>query len=117
MRNANYIGRVGALAVALGIGVGLIATPWVAAAKPADTSSASANQSAPGQNKPADSSSANPSAPGQNKPADTGSSSANPNAPGQNMSISKDGVTIVQRGTAYASTPVDGTHDMAKAKG
>ena len=33
---ARYIGRVGALAVALGIGVGLAATPWAASAKPAD---------------------------------------------------------------------------------
>ena len=43
--HACCIGRVGALAVALGIGVGLAATPWVASANP---SSASAN--APGQN-------------------------------------------------------------------
>ena len=34
MGNANNIGRVGALAVALGIGVGLAATPWAASAKP-----------------------------------------------------------------------------------
>ncbi|HET6731679.1 Ig-like domain-containing protein, partial [Mycobacterium sp.] len=40
MGNANYIGRVGALAVALGIGTAVVTTPWVAVAEPsADTSS------------------------------------------------------------------------------
>ena len=34
MGNANYIGRVGALAVALGIGVGLVSTPGFVSAKP-----------------------------------------------------------------------------------
>ena len=32
MRYARYIGRVGGLAVALGIGAGLAATPWIASA-------------------------------------------------------------------------------------
>ena len=36
---ARYIGRMGALAVALGIGVGMAATPWAASAKPADSGS------------------------------------------------------------------------------
>ncbi|HJT91311.1 MAG TPA: beta-propeller fold lactonase family protein, partial [Mycobacterium sp.] len=40
MGNANYIGRVGALAVALGIGTAVVTTPWVAVAEPsADASS------------------------------------------------------------------------------
>jgi len=39
MGYARYIGRVGALAVALGIGAGMAATPWVASAKPSDSSS------------------------------------------------------------------------------
>ena len=34
MSNANNIGRIGALAVALGIGAGLAATPWAASAEP-----------------------------------------------------------------------------------
>jgi hypothetical protein len=52
MDNAKVIGRVGALAVALGIGAGMAATPWVATAKPAssDTSNASVSKTAPGQN-------------------------------------------------------------------
>ena len=42
MGNAKYIGRVGALAVALGIGTAVATTPWVAVAEPAaDSSSAS----------------------------------------------------------------------------
>ena len=39
MSNANNIGRIGALAVALGIGVGLPATPWAAYTKPPDSGS------------------------------------------------------------------------------
>jgi hypothetical protein len=38
---AKYIGRVGALAVALGIGTGLAATPSVASAEPSDSGSSS----------------------------------------------------------------------------
>jgi hypothetical protein len=34
MGNTNYVGRVGALAIALGIGAGLAGTPWVAGASP-----------------------------------------------------------------------------------
>jgi hypothetical protein len=57
MGNAQYIGRVGALAVALGIGAWMAIAPWAASAKPADsgtssstsstTSSTSATSSAP----------------------------------------------------------------------
>ena len=47
MGNARYIGRIGSLAVALGIGAGLAATPWAASAKPSDSDSA---KSPPGQN-------------------------------------------------------------------
>ena len=39
MGYASCIGRVGTLAAALGIGVGLLATPGVAAAKPSSSSS------------------------------------------------------------------------------
>ena len=46
MGQANYIGRVGALAVALGIGVGLVATPWVASAKPSKADTTSSTESA-----------------------------------------------------------------------
>ena len=47
MNYATYIGRVGALAVALGIGVGLAATPWAAYAEPSETGSSSASEPAP----------------------------------------------------------------------
>jgi hypothetical protein len=51
MGYARYISRVGALAVALGIGAGLAATPWVAWAKPPDSGSPgpSVSASADGQ--------------------------------------------------------------------
>jgi hypothetical protein len=34
MGYAKYVGRIGALAIALGVGAGLAATPWVASAEP-----------------------------------------------------------------------------------
>jgi bacillolysin len=44
MGNAHYIGRVGALAVALGIGTAVATTPWVAVAEQtADPSSESSS--------------------------------------------------------------------------
>ena len=43
MGYARYIGRIGALAVALGIGAGLAATPWVASAKPSDSGSSNSS--------------------------------------------------------------------------
>jgi len=45
MGKTTYIGRVGALAVALGIGAGLAATPWPAFAKPPDSGSHGSNAS------------------------------------------------------------------------
>ena len=52
MGNANYIGRVGALAVALGIGTAVATTPWVAVAEPpADSSSAADPSSSPSETK------------------------------------------------------------------
>ena len=39
MGYAKFIGRIGALAVALGVGAGLAATPWAASAKPSDADS------------------------------------------------------------------------------
>jgi hypothetical protein len=45
MGSGKYIGRVGALAVALGIGAGLAAAPWAAYAKPSESDSSSANAS------------------------------------------------------------------------
>jgi hypothetical protein len=41
MGTAKYVGRVGALALALGIGTAVSATPWVAVADPAADSPAS----------------------------------------------------------------------------
>ncbi|WP_101947729.1 beta-propeller fold lactonase family protein [Mycobacterium sp. 3519A] len=45
MGNAKYVGRVGALAVALGIGAAVAATPWVAVAEPSTDSSAASDSS------------------------------------------------------------------------
>ena len=47
MRNATYIGRVGALAVALGVGLAVANTPAVAHAEPSDSSSCSSDSSEP----------------------------------------------------------------------
>ncbi|AEV71714.1 YVTN family beta-propeller repeat protein [Mycolicibacterium rhodesiae NBB3] len=72
MENAKYIGRVGALAVALGIGTAVIALPWVAVADPSSESSAdsSADSSTSGSDSPG---SESPSA--QDGSSDKGSSS------------------------------------------
>ena len=45
MSNAKYIGRVGALAVALGVGLAVAGTPGVAFAEPADSGSCSSSDS------------------------------------------------------------------------
>ena len=58
MGHARYIGRIGALAVALGIGAGMFAMPFVASAKPSkpdtssSTDSASTTSTAPLAKKP-----------------------------------------------------------------
>jgi YVTN family beta-propeller protein/VCBS repeat-containing protein len=45
MGNAKYVGRVGALAVALGIGTAVATTPWVAVAEPSTDSSSASDSS------------------------------------------------------------------------
>jgi hypothetical protein len=45
MRNAKHIGRVGALAVALGVGLAVATTPGVASAGPADSNTCSSSDS------------------------------------------------------------------------
>jgi hypothetical protein len=47
MGHVTYIGRIGAFAVALGIGAGLTAMPWVATAKPSDPGSTNTSSDAP----------------------------------------------------------------------
>ena len=46
MGHARYIGRIGALAVALGIGAGMFAMPFVASAKPSKPDTSSSTDSA-----------------------------------------------------------------------
>ena len=46
MGDVRFIGRVGALAFALGIGAGLAATPWVASAQPSESGLSSSSQDA-----------------------------------------------------------------------
>ncbi len=88
MGNAKYIGRVGALAVALGIGTAVATTPWVAVAEPATDSSSASDASSNASN----ASNASPSTAaddsksatsedtsvGAHKAADTGLSSDDP---------------------------------------
>jgi bacillolysin len=45
MGNAKYVGRVGALAVALGIGSAVATAPWVAMAEPSDSASSASDTS------------------------------------------------------------------------
>jgi hypothetical protein len=71
---AKYIGRAGALAVALSIGIGLAATPWAASAKPSDSgSTASSDSPADGTSSPSASESSNRTQPDITKqPTGTG---------------------------------------------
>ena len=69
--NANNIGRIGALAVALGIGVGLAAAPWAASAEPSDPGS-SPSAGSPSAGSP---SAGSPSA-GSPSPSSVGGSSS-----------------------------------------
>ena len=83
MGNAKYIGRVGALAVALGIGTAVATTPWVAVAEPAtDSSSASdASSNASNASTAADdskSATSEDTSVGAHKATDTGLSSDDP---------------------------------------
>ncbi len=55
MGNARYVGRVGALAVAIGVGAGVVALPGSAWAKPAAGDSSSSAPSVKGSEKPSDS--------------------------------------------------------------
>lgn len=47
MRSATHVGRVGALAFALGVGWGLATTPWVASAETSETGSSSVSAPSP----------------------------------------------------------------------
>jgi hypothetical protein len=71
MVNVTHIGRVGALAVALGIGAGLTATPWAASANPSDSASPSSSNSPSGSSSAptASSPSSSSSATGDTTPA------------------------------------------------
>ncbi|MDZ4265061.1 MAG: beta-propeller fold lactonase family protein [Mycobacterium sp.] len=64
MGNATCIGRVGALAVALGVGSAMVTAPWVAVAEPTtDSSSASASDSSTGASSAGEAASADDSEP------------------------------------------------------
>jgi hypothetical protein len=85
MKSATSIGRVGGLAVALGVGAWLASVPWLAAADP-DTSGLDATALDPS--------------------ALLGSAAADPS--GLDFAVSYDGMTLFHMGDATATTPVGG---------
>ena len=89
---APYIGRIGALAVALGIGAGLAAAPWVASAKPAAEQSGSAAATS----------------------AESTAKAPKPPKVPKNVSVSVNGVTVKQKGTAQAVSSGDGSRAVAR---
>ena len=68
MGHARYIGRIGALAVALGIGAGMFAMPFVASAKPSKPDTSSSTDSASTTSSSTDSASTTSTAPLAKKP-------------------------------------------------
>src|SRR5437899_9274239 len=97
----RYVGRVGALAVALGVGWAAATTPGVALAEPTDSSATSSASTSP-----ADSSSAN------EKPAATRSSSNVKTPSSSTSSAETDGTS-----SAASSTPDSSTGDVQTTGG
>jgi hypothetical protein len=98
MRNASGIGRLGGLAIGLGIGAALAATPGVASADPVS---------------PLDANVAAASVDGVT--GTLGTAAADPAAPlDPDIAISFSGITLLQEGTATATS---GTGDLAIAIG
>jgi len=93
--HARYIGRVGALAVTLGVGVAMATTPGIAGAEPASDSTS--NQSS--------------SSAGADGPSTTGSGGTNsPAAPEKSQSAST-GTGNATSGTVHATTTTGSTAD------
>ena len=67
MGHARYIGRIGALAVALGIGAGMFAMPFVASAEPSKPDTSSSTDSASTTSSSTDSASTTSTAPSAKK--------------------------------------------------
>jgi hypothetical protein len=111
MRHARYIGRVGALAVALGVGSAVATTPGVALAKPTDsnasTGAAGSSASSPADKKaPADKSS-----PGSTQSPDSRSSSSGPmgGSPGSSSTDDPRSGVVQSTGGALTSTASGGS--------
>jgi YVTN family beta-propeller protein len=81
MGNAKYIGRVGALAVALGIGTAVATTPWVAVAEPAADSSPASGSSSSDASSAAGSTNTDDSKPAKSGDI-SGGPDTSPDAPG-----------------------------------
>ena len=115
MGTAKYIGRVGALAAALGIGIALATTPAVAWAKPADsgTSSSSHASSSHGSSRASSSGAPSTGAVTSGNVAVSGSSGSSPSASGLNERSTGSPISQVtspsgssQRGTRSAEPGV-----------
>ena len=102
MGNAKYIGRVGALAVALGVGIAVASSPGVALAEPAD-SITSSSPDAPSSSslRHSGATSTDTSAPSSSTSTDLGHHRGPLNAPGQMALSSSGGLTS----SPTASTP------------
>ena len=124
MGNARYVGRVGALAVALGVGVALANAPGVALAGPADSGSNSTDD-ASSASPPVDSSPADPSSVPDTPPpgaADTSGSQAesdstpkpaDTSAPAMNVDASGGANTSIDDDDEPASGPAAGDVEPA----
>ena len=114
MGHARYIGRVGALAVTLGVGVAMAATPGVAYAEPASGSSSSESSSPSGTDGPSTKASDGPSTKASDGPAKGSVGTNSPTAPEKSPPADTD--TDTGTGTdndtdAPADDPTDATTD------
>lgn len=123
MGYARYIGRIGALAVALGIGAGLAATPWVASAKPSDSgssNSSSNSSSSSSSSSGSKSSSSSNSSPGNSpsSPAATSSTDTTVTSTSDPTSTADPHTGIVQSsGPVHKQVRVNGDNKTATVAG
>ncbi|MDT5014787.1 MAG: hypothetical protein QOD39_947, partial [Mycobacterium sp.] len=85
MKHSTYIGRVGALAVALGIGAAVVTTPGIALAQESDSDSANVGAESPSNPQPNDSDAPSPGADGSDGNDGDDGSTANTDPPDMNI--------------------------------
>jgi YVTN family beta-propeller protein/VCBS repeat-containing protein len=116
MGNAKYVGRVGALAVALGIGTAVATMPWVAVAEPSADSTSASDSSSSTASSAAESTSTGDAKPatsvdssgGADTAADSGASNGDPRSgivASSSAGVSEDEEAVVSTEAELTATP------------